>query len=167
MKTFKDTQDRTWEIDITVATVERLRALEDPVDLMEVVGGDLIERLGSDPVLMVRLLYDVLAPQVKEQDVSPEDFGSAISGDVLEKAADALVEGIIDFFPPRQRNLLLQSWQKVKDIEETLIAQGRETLESGRIEELLKKKYKDMVDESLSHLENTGNRSGNSQEPSE
>ena len=63
MKTFTDNKGRIWTLEVTVATVKRVRALC-RVDLNSIVeldknnkpSAELLERLSSDPVLLVDVL---------------------------------------------------------------------------------------------------------------
>ena len=70
MKSFTDNTGRTWTLSVTVGTIKRVRALCN-VDLAGVISiesgaqpkVDLLERLGSDPVLLVDVLYAVCKPE--------------------------------------------------------------------------------------------------------
>jgi len=97
-------------IEVTVATVKRVRALC-KVDLNSIVeldknskpSAELLERLSSDPVLLVDVLYAVCKPQADKQNITDEDFGEAMAGDAIEHATTALLEEIVDFFPATKR----------------------------------------------------------------
>jgi hypothetical protein len=110
MKTFTDNKGRTWEIEVTVATVKRVRGLC-KVDLNSIVeldrnnrpSAELLERLSSDPVLLVDVLYAVCKSQADKLGVSDVDFGEAMAGDSIEHATTALLEEVIDFFPEAKR----------------------------------------------------------------
>ena len=110
MKSFTDNKGRAWEIVVTVATVKRVRGLC-KVDLNSIVeldknnkpSAELLERLSSDPVLLVDVLYAICKPQADKLGVSDEDFGEAMAGDAIEHATTALLEEIIDFFPEAKR----------------------------------------------------------------
>ena len=110
MKTFTDNKGRTWTLEVTVATVKRVRGLC-KVDLNSIVeldknnkpSAELLERLSSDPVLLVDVLYAVCKPQADKLGVTDEDFGEAMAGDAIEYATSALLEEIIDFFPEAKR----------------------------------------------------------------
>lgn len=101
MRTFKDTAGRDWTISINVATVKRLRDVLQ-VDLMDVIEGDLLRRLYSDPILLVDVVYVLVKPQADELGVTDEQFGAAMGGDSIEFATKAMVEEIVDFFPNRR-----------------------------------------------------------------
>ena len=110
MKTFTDNKGRTWTLEVTVATVKRVRGLC-KVDLNSIVeldknnkpSAELLERLSSDPVLLVDVLYAVCKPQADKLGVTDEDFGEAMAGDAIEHATTGLLEEVIDFFPEAKR----------------------------------------------------------------
>jgi hypothetical protein len=113
MKSFTDNKGRIWTIEVTVATVKRVRALC-KVDLNSIVeldknnkpSAELLERLSSDPVLLVDVLYAVCKPQADKLGVSDEDFGEAMAGDAIEHATTALLEEVINFFPESKRMVM-------------------------------------------------------------
>ncbi len=113
MKTFTDSLGRTWSVVVNVATIKRVRNLCN-VDLASIVefeqdskpSMNLFEKLSSDPVLLVDVLYAVCKPECEQKNVSDEDFGASMDGDSIEQATDALLEGIIDFFPEVKRLFL-------------------------------------------------------------
>ncbi|HAT10335.1 MAG TPA: hypothetical protein DCS97_07025 [Planctomycetes bacterium] len=107
MQTFLDASGRTWSIHIDVATIRRVRSLA-AIDLMQVLGGDLLERLAADPVLLVDVLAAICQPQMDAQRVNAESFASGMLGDAIDHAATALLKGIADFSPSPTRVLLLQ-----------------------------------------------------------
>ena len=110
MKTFTDNKGRTWTLEVTVATVKRVRGLC-KVDLNSIVeldknnkpSAELLERLSSDPVLLVDVLYAVCKPQADKLGITDEDFGEAMAGDAIEHATTSLLEEVIDFFPEAKR----------------------------------------------------------------
>ena len=113
MKSFTDNKGRAWEIVVTVATVKRVRALC-KVDLNSIVeldknnkpSAELLERLSSDPVLLVDVLYAICTPQADKLGITDEDFGEAMAGDAIEYATSALLEEVINFFPESKRMVM-------------------------------------------------------------
>lgn len=104
-----DNLDRTWSTAITVNTVKRVQQLTG-VNLLAVFDGGLLNRLADDPILLVNTLYAVCKPQADQRDVTEEAFGELLVGDTIERAAEALVRGIIDFFPSDRREVLGRLW---------------------------------------------------------
>lgn len=105
MRTFTDANGQCWSIVVTVDTIRRVRQLAS-VDLMQVVGGKLLEQIAADPVLLVDVLAAVCKPQMDARATTPADFGAAMHGDAIDQAAQALLQGLADFFPSPTRVLL-------------------------------------------------------------
>jgi hypothetical protein len=129
MHTFTDTQGRVWTIAITVDAVKRVRALTG-TDLLAVAGGDLLERLSTDPVLLADVLYAVVRPEADARQVSDADFGRALAGDVIGAATTALLEDIVDFFPGQKRRLLATALQKLHAVQDAAMAVAQERVEA-------------------------------------
>lgn len=127
MRTFTDTQGRAWTVTVTVDTIRRVRALAG-ADLMAVVGGDLLERLSGDPVLLADLLYAVVKPEADARQVSDLDFGRALAGDAVVAATQALLEGLIDFFPSPRARLLRQALDKLAAWQTAALAAAEQRL---------------------------------------
>lgn len=113
MPTFSDTQGRAWCVTITVDTLRRVRTLTG-TDLLGVLGGDLIERLASDPMLLADVLYAVVKPEADARGVDDADFGRALAGDAVTAATQALLEGLVAFFPTPRARLLRQALAKLE-----------------------------------------------------
>jgi len=133
MKSFTDNKGRTWTLEVTVATVKRVRGLC-KVDLNSIVeldknnrpSAELLERLSSDPVLLVDVLYAVCKPQADKLGITDEDFGEAMAGDAIEQATTALLEEIIDFFPAAKRLVM----RKILSASRIFEAAARKKLEA-------------------------------------
>ena len=143
MKSFTDNLGRTWTLVVNVATVKRVRALCE-VDLNTVVevedgkpSAKLLERLSSDPVLLVDVLYAVCKPECDQRGVSDEDFGAAMAGDSVEAATDALLDEIIDFFPETKRRAFRKILSASRRFGEAAKKRLAELLEDGRFEDAL------------------------------
>lgn len=103
MRDFKDNTGRTWSVQIDVDAVRRVRtALQ-----LNLVAADFegtLKRLLDDPVLLCDAIYIVCKPRADADRVSPEDFGRAMAGDVIEQATKAFLEELANFTPnPRDR----------------------------------------------------------------
>ncbi|MCL4199605.1 MAG: hypothetical protein KJZ69_19080 [Phycisphaerales bacterium] len=132
MKTFKDNADNEWSVEINVAALKRIRSLTG-TDLLEVIsGGDLLERLMRDPVLLCDIIYALVKPQADEKRISDEAFGAAMAGDAIDSATAALLDELVAFCPsPRDRanlgRVLLvvrQAMDRARDVVEAKIAGG-------------------------------------------
>jgi hypothetical protein len=112
MRTFTDALGRSWSLEITVATLKRVRALAG-VDLIEAAGGTLLDRLVADPVLLGDVLFACVKPQADERKVTDEDFGRSLAGDAIDHATTALLEEFVAFFPSPRRRVLTQALAKL------------------------------------------------------
>lgn len=116
MRTFADNAGRTYGISINTTTIKAVRSASfdagpdgspQRVDLLDIVDGKLIERLTSDPVLLVDVLHVLCREDAERQGVGPAEFGRAMAGDVIEHATTALLEELVSFSPnPRERAAL-------------------------------------------------------------
>ncbi len=113
---FKDTKGRDWSCEVTTTTLKRVKSLCD-VQLVDTIGGPLAHKLAADPVLLCEVLTAVVKPQLEAAGVSDDEFGDALSGDVLEGAVMALLEGVIEFLPKAKRPMLRKMLLKARQIE--------------------------------------------------
>jgi len=144
MKSFTDNMGRTWTLVVNVAAIKRVRALCG-VDLNAIVEvgrdntptAELLERLSTDPVLLVDVLYAVCKPECDRKNISDEDFGAAMAGDAIEQATSALLDEVVDFFPTAKRTALQKILNATRRFE-TLAKKRLETLlANGQFEEKL------------------------------
>lgn len=113
MQTFTDTAGRIWSVPIDTTTIKRVRTLLG-VDLMSFCEGDLMGRLMSDVVLFVDVLYAVCKPEADARSITDEQFGQAMSGEVLQAAEEALAEGLFSISHPSRRQASRTAWEKAK-----------------------------------------------------
>ena len=104
MKTFTDNAGRTWTLSLTIDSAKRVRDLLG-INLLEPEAGDppLITRLGTDEFLLCDVLYCLIKPQAASLNISSEQFGQSIGGDVILAAQTCLYDELIDFFLKRGR----------------------------------------------------------------
>lgn len=159
MKTFTDNANRSWNVEINVAAVKRVRDLAG-VDLLEIVEGKLIQKLINDPILLCDIVYAVCKPQAEERSISDEDFGRAMAGDAIEHATAALLEELVSFCPsPRDRKNLgrvLEKTNRVMDKARDLIEQKLKTIE---VDQVVEEAVRQVEEEQAP--ETSGDSSGN------
>ena len=136
MATFEDSKGRQWVVHCDVGTIARVRR-ETGCDLAKLLASkEALQELADDPVRLVEVIWSVIEPQAETRSVSPEDFGSSLVGDAIERATDALVEAIIDFFPKRRGNLLRQLVEKTKSLETAISQKIEKQIEGLTVESL-------------------------------
>ena len=144
MKSFTDNLGRTWTLVVNVAAIKRVRALCG-VDLNAIVEIDknnnptaeLLERLSTDPVLLVDVLYAVCKPECDSKNITDEDFGAAMAGDAIEQATAALLDEVVDFFPTAKRAALQKILAATRRIEALAKKKLEDILANGKFEEQL------------------------------
>ena len=132
MKSFTDNIGRVWTVNVNVGTVKRVRALCG-VDIANIISVKpdgkpevaLLERLATDPVLLVDVLYAACKEEADARKISDEDFGRAMAGDAIELACAALLDEIIDFFPEAKRRVfgkILNATRRFQERTKTALA---------------------------------------------
>lgn len=100
MASFKDADSREWKLRLTVGLLGDVRR-DAGIDLGAAIKSpkDLAAILYADPADLVKVLWVLVEFQAKEANVSPEEFGHAFDGSAIERAGEALLEAVADFFP--------------------------------------------------------------------
>lgn len=110
MHTFKDTEDRTWTLKLTIGAVKRVRSLVkvnllDPLDHARQLSGKrhhprppLVTRLQIDPALLIDVIFVMIKPEADRLEVTDEQFGEAMGGDAAYDAYLAFMAEWRDFF---------------------------------------------------------------------
>lgn len=140
MKTFRDTAGREWAITVDVNAIKRvmkapIEYFGEPlkVNLLELVDpdGELLKKVVEYPPLVCDIVYALCKPQCDEKNVTDEEFGRSMGGDVLERVLNLVIEETIDFFPQGRRAVLKKVLSKsqafaakAKSLIETRLAAG-------------------------------------------
>ena len=124
--TFKDNQGRAWTLAVNVASIKRVKA-DLGMYLPDVLKGELVQQLASDPILLVDTIYSLCRPDAQAANVTAEQFGEAMAGDAIEHATKALLDECVNFSQnPRDRaalgrivSALWKTMDKARDLVET------------------------------------------------
>lgn len=130
MRSFCDRRDRTWQLEINVSAIKRVKGLVN-VDLLAVFEDkmQLAYRLLNDPILLVDTIYALCEPQAKAAGITDIEFGEGFCGDSLQAATESLFEELADFFrSPQQRETLRAILAKGKELEDQTHIQIREKI---------------------------------------
>ncbi len=137
MASFTDSDGRSWTLRIDVSAIRRVRKALG-LDLLDLAGGPLLERVAADPVLLVDLLYALARGQAEEHDVDAEAFGAGLVGDAIDAATAALLEALADFFPSRKAALLKAVIEKGQTLADRLQTRAERKVEEMNLEEAMR-----------------------------
>jgi hypothetical protein len=104
MKTFTDATGKTWTVTINTNAIKRAKDTAG-VYIVDVVNGDLYERLLLDPVLVCDVAYGVCKPEADARKFTREDFNAVLVGDAIGVAREAILGDLVDFFPNPIRSI--------------------------------------------------------------
>jgi hypothetical protein len=129
---------RVWTVQITVATIKRVQALCN-VNLLDVLDSKshLLEKLSTDPILLCDVLYAICQQQAQSANISDEQFGQALAGDVIDHATTALLQELADFFPAAKRQVLKKALSKLREVEEKALQIANAQLDSPELQQQL------------------------------
>jgi hypothetical protein len=120
MGTFIDTAGREWPIALNVGTAKRVQ-IETGINLYRLLEGEFsgLAELLADPIKLAGVVWALVKPDALTRGVSAETFLESLSGEVLERAGELLIDGILDFFPPRRREVLRRILEAARALNET------------------------------------------------
>ncbi|MCA9072401.1 MAG: hypothetical protein KDA84_25930 [Planctomycetaceae bacterium] len=138
MRVFTDGKNREWELEITVDSARRIKEQLE-FDIVALKDGEALTNLLNDPVKIVDTLWLLLEEQANEAGIDSSKFSRGFFGDALERATDALVSCMIDFFPGKRRAILQKMWSQAKAIQEREIEAVSKYLDSPQLEKDVEK----------------------------
>lgn len=136
MHCFTDNKGYRWTISVTVGDLKRVRAAVG-IDLASLTPQALLE-LSTKPIELVDTLYVLCEKEAKEVGVSDESFGERLCGDSLERATEAFVEAMIDFFPnARDRQATRALMKSIQEAAEMIRAENATALANPNLPTLI------------------------------
>jgi len=139
MARFTDDKGRVWRVAIDVGAAKRVKARTDADLLKAIEDGGLLRQLGEDPVLLVDVLYALCLPQAERDGIDEDAFVEGLVGDAIESAADALVEGLVDFFPQRRAALLRAIFAKTERAADLAMTSLEKGVANGDYDDVIEK----------------------------
>lgn len=147
MAVFKDLRGRTWAVDITLGTLARVKS-ESGLDLLTIHQPDssVLERLTSDPALLLQTIVAVIRPQLQQQGVTETEFGDSLAEQQAWDATEALLRGLCDYYPPEKRaamhrllDAVLSAARNVNSRATAQLAKALGTMEPAAIEQQIER----------------------------
>ena len=145
MRRFTDTKGRAWELELNVRQMKRVRDILG-IDLVNIistgkdgaVATDTLDRVASDPILLVDILWVLCEGQAKSAGVTDDDFGSSLAGESIADATRAFLDELVDFFPGARRLFLKKAVDLARKYEAENLGALEKALSSPEFEERLK-----------------------------
>lgn len=133
MHSFTDNGGRKWTFTVNMWTVRQVKRETswDLANILEDVGAkddSKIVRLFRDKSELFSVWCCLLAGQMEERGVSPEDLGGSLAGESIADANDAFVQALADFFPDRQSRQLKTLQAKGREVADALATVADEKL---------------------------------------
>jgi hypothetical protein len=160
MAKFTDNKGDDWLVEVTVFHADRCRGdvevkLTDALVGVEKDGSldqtNLLVQLDGDDSLLVSVLYSLCQDQVKERNLTPDDFARRFAGDITHKAYAALVEALLAFFRKPIQREMLQTVLRVMEQGQTMLLARWKTA-APQIESLAHQALDRQVDVELKNL---------------
>ncbi len=104
MRCFRDTQNNTWEIAITLGAAMEVRD-KLGIDILqpELGSPSLIDRIANDEISLGEILLVLLQSQFDKKKLPANEVPKLFDGVTLKRALDAFYEELADFFQSRGR----------------------------------------------------------------
>ncbi len=135
MKTFKDTNGIEWSLSVNIGTIQDVR---DTLNFDILESGDVLQKIGSDMVLLVNTIYVICKDQADKRSITDREFGRAMAGDAIEMASKAFTDDYIDFFPTARRKILRGLADKIQELDVVMLRQGQEMVDNLSVADLEK-----------------------------
>ncbi len=114
MAQFRDKTGRTWLVEFTLGSLTRVKA-ETGVDLLtlHIPDSPAMCVLRDDVGKLLDVLLVQLRPQMQERGVTVEQFGELLLEEHVWDAVEAILEGMVDYYPPAKRAALQPLMKRV------------------------------------------------------
>lgn len=116
MREFIDSTGESWSFEINISTIKQLNAALAAggydIDLLE--STNVLIRL-ANVIVAADILFLLVRSTAESRNVSAEEFGSRLRGDILFHARQALIEEYIDFFPEANVRESLRTFARASD----------------------------------------------------
>ena len=128
----------------------KIRAVRQAYNV-DLASGELTDyaKIAGDPVLLVDILWELCRQDASARNITPEQFGSAISGDAWQSAVDALEDAIADFFPSDRANVLRQVYQTNREGRRAAAQLATEKIADPKIRDAMMAKVRADLDEAM------------------
>lgn len=140
---FNDCLGQRWDTAVTASTIRRVQS-ETQTNLLGLVDAKtgLLQKCYDDPVALFSILCAVVRPQIVALGLTDDEFGDRLDTESLcEASVDAMLDGVVGFFPPERRAILARALGKLRAARTAARAKAvrvaTERLESPELDKLI------------------------------
>ena len=146
MRSFKDSEGRSWDINLNIATLKRVKNADIDhgrgVDLLNLDTAEknespLVTRLAMDIALLCDVIYVCIQPQAVKREINDEQFGEALGGEVIVKARTAFFEELADFFQSVGRKELVRAIKMQEILIASVIEKADQKLDGMNLDKMV------------------------------
>ena len=164
MQTFLDADGHKWTLELLRPEMERIRS-ETGVNLLRFEDPAQVERLLNDAGLIVDMVSILLTDEIRQRHASsgsaePAErwFARKLKGDAIDRASEAFLRELIDFFPSRQGKPLAEALRKTRELMTLRTARLTEMISGDRLDRIVNQSLDDF-DRRLDHLAHAAGKS--------
>jgi predicted Ser/Thr protein kinase len=111
MSNFTDHENRNWKFQFSLPAIRKITE-KTGASLSVVYDTDFVRKIHQDVLFMLDVAVILLERQLRSNEVSQEDFETAIHGDNVEKLANAVIVAYMEFQSEDLRTPLLKGMQE-------------------------------------------------------
>ncbi|MEO0586369.1 MAG: hypothetical protein AAF078_01895 [Planctomycetota bacterium] len=121
---FVDKLDREWTLAVDYHAMRRI-AGETGVDFLTEPPVEALAKVCQSVETMVDAVFAVARPQALRRDIGAYEFAEGFDGQAILRARDALMEGIVGFFPQADQAMLRSAIEMGRAMETMSRAQSK------------------------------------------
>lgn len=133
---FVDQRGRTWQLELNFTLAKRLRDVTG-LDFVNYQDGKALLAIHDSDERLVQTLWLICERQAEAAQIDEEDFGSALGGDSLEHAIEALEQALVNFSRPARRQAIEAIREKARELATARTQLTERKLRSPKVAELL------------------------------
>lgn len=152
MHTFKTKDGQSWDLDLTLGSVRRVRdRLKDgphgDVDLLNLEEGEpaLGTRLATDLMLLCDILWILVEREAAERGITDEQFGELLGGGDIAEAHETFFKELMDFFQKMKRpdrvNWINKQQETIRHVVEKISSKVSEVNLTSKIDSTIDKQF--------------------------
>ena len=143
--TFNDSQGTTWNVEITIDTLRRVRAHMD-VDLGDLTAGDppLLTQIETDIVMLINIVYLCVKPQLDAAGIDDETFAARLGGEAAQAAHDAFWQALELFFQSLHRTEQVRAIAMQLQLIEKIVAAGEARMTGIDLDKIVDQAFSDL-----------------------